>query len=69
LESYQQHEQQNPKEMDAYSIFIYGIRSPLTRDYYLRRLKIFFNYIEILPEKSISERCNCFAEKVKDAFS
>jgi hypothetical protein len=52
--------------MDAYSIFIYGIRSPLTRDYYLRRLKIFFNYIELLPEKSISERCNCFAEKGKE---
>ena len=66
MESYQQHEQQNPKEMDAYSIFIYGIRSPLTRDYYLRRLKIFFNYIELLPEKSISERCNCFAEKGKE---
>lgn len=61
-----QQEQQHPKEMNAYSIFIYGIRSPLTRDYYLRRLKIFFNYIELLPERIISERCNCFAEKAKE---
>src|SRR6476619_7932004 len=52
--------------MDAYSIFVYVIRSPLTGDYYLRRLKIFFNYIEILPNKNIDERCNYFAEKGKE---
>ena len=44
-------QQQHPKEMDTYSIFVYGIRSPLTRDYYLRRLKIFFNYIELFPNE------------------
>ena len=70
MESYQQQEQEqreyHKEDMDAYAIFVYGIRSPLTRDYYLRRLKIFFNYIELLPEKSISERCNCFAEKGKE---
>jgi len=32
--------------MDTYSIPTYRIRSPVTRDYYLRRLKSFFNYIE-----------------------
>jgi hypothetical protein len=52
--------------MDAYSIFIYGIRSPSTCDYYLRRLKIFFNYIELLPERNIAEGCNCFPEKGKE---
>ena len=52
--------------MDAYSIFIFGIRSQLTRDYYIRRLKIFFNYIELFPERNISERCNFFAEKGKE---
>jgi hypothetical protein len=49
LEIQQQEQEQYPKEeemMDAYSIFTYGIRSPLTRDYYLRRIKGFFNYIE-----------------------
>ena len=68
MELYQQQESNRyPKEeMDAYSIFVYGIRSPLTRDYYLRRLKIFFNYIELLPEKNIDERCNYFAEKGKE---
>ena len=64
MESYQQY---SPKdEMDTYSIFTYGIRSPLTRDYYLRRLKNFFNYIKLLPDRNIAERCNCFAEKAKE---
>jgi hypothetical protein len=65
----QQEQQQPPKEeemMDAYSIFIYVIRSPSTLDYYLRCLKIFFNYIELLPKKNIAERCNYFAEKGKE---
>ena len=68
----QQQQEQYPKEeemMDAYSIFTYGIRSPLTRDYYLRRLKNFFNYIELLPDKNIDERCNYFAEKGKESIN
>ena len=52
--------------MDTYSIPTYRIRSPVTRDYYLRRLKSFFNYIEFLPGKNIDERCNYFAEKAKE---
>ncbi len=69
MELYQKQEgQQYPKEeeMDAYSIFTYGIRSPLTRDYYLRRLKSFFNYIELLSDRNIDERCNYFAENGKE---
>ncbi|MGN6351420.1 MAG: hypothetical protein ACTHL3_08155, partial [Candidatus Nitrosocosmicus sp.] len=70
MELHQQQEQEqreyHEEEMNAYSIFVYGIRSPLTRDYYLRRLKIFFNYIELLPDKNIDERCNYFAEKGKE---
>jgi len=42
LRSYQRQEQEqreyHKEDMDAYSIFVYVIRSPLTRDYYLRRL-------------------------------
>ncbi len=34
---------------DAYSIFVYATRSQVTRDYYLRRLRIFFNHINLLP--------------------
>ena len=66
---FQQQQYQYFKEeetMDAYSIFTYGVRSPLTRDYYLRRLKSFFNYMELLTERNITERCNYFAEKGKE---
>ena len=37
------------EESDACSLFIYAVRSQVTRDYYLRRLRIFFNHINLLP--------------------
>ena len=48
-------------ENDGYSLFLYGIRSPVTRDYYLRRLRIFFNHIKLLPDETMQKRCNFFA--------
>ena len=49
------------------------MRSQVTRDYYLRRLRIFFNDINLLPDDAMEERCNVFAAKgIKDpnwAFS
>jgi hypothetical protein len=45
----------------------YAVRSQVTRDYYLRRLKIFFNHIDLLSKGTIEERCNLFAAKaIKD---
>ena len=32
---------------NAYSLFVYAIISQVTRDYYLRRLRIFFNHISL----------------------
>jgi hypothetical protein len=56
------------RQSDAYSLFVYGMRSQVTRDYYLRRLRIFFNYINLLPKGTIEERCNLFAaEAIEDA--
>jgi hypothetical protein len=53
-------------QSDAYSLFVYAMRSQVTRDYYLRRLRIFFNYINLLP-KGTKERCNLFAaEAIED---
>ena len=46
-----------------YSLFVYAIRSQVTRDYYLRRLRIFFNYISLESDKTIEERCNHLADK------
>jgi hypothetical protein len=53
------------EEHDAYSLFMYAVRSQVTRDYYLRRLRIFLNHIGLLPEGTIEERCNIFAVKGK----
>jgi hypothetical protein len=54
-------------ESNAYSLFVYAIRSQVTRDYYLRRLRIFFNHINLESDKTIEERCNYFAnEGTKD---
>jgi hypothetical protein len=61
------------EESNAYSLFIYAVRLQITRDYYLRRLRIFFNHVNLLPEEIIEERRNQFATKgIKDpnwAFS
>jgi hypothetical protein len=51
-------------ESNAYSLFVYAIRSQVTRDYYLRRLRIFFNHINLEPDKTIVERCNYYAVKL-----
>ena len=50
-------------ESNAYSLFVYAIRSQVTRDYYLRRLRIFFNHINLESDKIIEERCNYFANR------
>lgn len=46
---------------NAYSLFVYAIRTKITRDYYLRRLRTFFDFIKLLPNANIERRCNHFA--------
>ncbi|MGE5862138.1 MAG: hypothetical protein ACM31H_00040 [Nitrososphaerales archaeon] len=53
--------EQSLEESNAYSLFVYAIRSQVTRDYHIRRLRIFFNHINLEPDKTIEERCNYFA--------
>ncbi|HLN35646.1 MAG TPA: hypothetical protein VK250_10270 [Nitrososphaeraceae archaeon] len=55
--------EQNYEGSNAYSLFVYAIRSEVTRDYYIRRLRILFNYINLESNKTIEERCNYFARK------
>jgi hypothetical protein len=47
--------------INAYSLFVFAIRTQITRDYYLRRLRTFFDFIKLLPNASIEKRCNHFA--------
>jgi hypothetical protein len=70
IEKHQEKEDNN----DAYSLYVYAIRSPVTRDTHLRRLRIFFNHIQILStDQPMDIRCNIFAQKTtsspKWAFS
>jgi hypothetical protein len=64
-ELHQEKQQENsPKESDAYSLYLYGMRSPVTRDTYLRRLRIFFNHIQLLSnDQPINVRCNLSVDK------
>ena len=53
-----------PSEMDAYSIFIFVMNSPLTNEKYTRRHAYFFEFIE-LTEGTMKERYSDFAEGEK----
>ena len=55
--------EQSYDESNAYSLFLYAFRSPVTKDCYLRRMKVFFNYINRLPNGNLEEQCNLFATK------
>jgi hypothetical protein len=46
-----------------YQIFKFSIRSELTRKYYERRIRRFFDFIEFNPGKGIEQRFNDFTEK------
>jgi hypothetical protein len=48
-------------------MFKYFIRSELTRKYYERRLKRFFDFIQYEnPTRDLEVRCNSFAKRGKD---
>jgi hypothetical protein len=59
-------EEELEQDSDPYSIFEFGIRSDTTKYYYLRRLRIFFDHIHLLPDKNIRERCNYFVRNGKE---
>lgn len=48
-----------------YYMFKYSIRSEVTRRYYERRLRTFFDFIEFSKGSDIEKRCNLFAQKGK----
>lgn len=48
-----------------YGIFKFSIRSELTRKYYERRIRRFFDFIEFNLGKDIELRCNDFAVKAR----
>ena len=51
---------------DPYSIFVYAIRSPHTKESYFRRLRRFFDAINFCKGDTLDKRCNTFAYRAKD---
>jgi hypothetical protein len=56
-------EDQQQENIDPYTLFVYGIRSPYTKESYFRRLRGFFDAINLDNDKIFSQRCNTFAYK------
>jgi hypothetical protein len=54
-------ELQKDTEADPYTIFVYSLRSPYTRESYFRRLRRFFDAIS-LEGSTFENRCNLFAD-------
>jgi hypothetical protein len=50
---------------DPYTMFIYAIRSPYTKESYFRRLRRFFDAIELCKGMKMEERCNNFAYRAR----
>ena len=62
-------EEQQQNQLNLYTIFEYSIRSELTRKYYERRLRKFFDFIHFEIEiRDIEKRYNDFAEKGKGSI-
>jgi hypothetical protein len=55
--------------MDPYSILVYAIRSPYTKESYLRRMQRFFDFINFCEGESMDERCNTSAYKGRNDSS
>lgn len=51
---------------NPYNMFKYSIRNELTRKYYERRLKRFFDFINFDMKLDISKRCNNFVNKSRN---
>jgi hypothetical protein len=57
----------NKGELTPYLMFKYAIKTEITRKYYERRLKKFFDFIEFeISDKNIESKCNKFADKAKN---
>ena len=55
--------------LNPYNMFKYSIRNELTRKYYERRLKRFFDFINFDVKLDINERCNNFVSKSRNEVS
>jgi hypothetical protein len=50
-------------------MFVYAIRSPYTKESYFRRLRRFFDAIELCKGMGMEERCNTFAYRARTDYN
>jgi hypothetical protein len=61
-----QHAQEEEEGLtDPYSVFVYAIRSPYTKESYFRRLRKFFDSISFCKGETMGKRCNSFAYRAR----
>ncbi len=53
------------ENQDPYSMFLFAMRSPKTREKCTGRLRMFFDFIDILPGETMIERSKYFCERAK----
>jgi hypothetical protein len=65
----EEEEEEEQNQLSSYTMFKYSIRSELTRKYYERRLRTFFDFIQFEIEiKDVEIRCNHFAERERSTL-
>jgi predicted ATPase with chaperone activity len=54
-------------DLDPWSLYIYAMKAPMTRDRYMTRLAKFFDFIDLeLSTKEINYRARIFAHKGRE---
>jgi hypothetical protein len=64
-----EYQDQKGEDMDPYTMFIYAIRSPYTKESYFRRLRRFFDAIELCNGMRMEKRCNTFAYRARTDYN
>jgi hypothetical protein len=64
-----EYQAQKVEDTDPYTIFVYAIRSPYTKESYFRRLRRFFDAIELCKDMRMEERCNTFAYRARSDYN
>jgi hypothetical protein len=54
---------------DPYTMFVYAIRSPYTKESYFRRLRRFFDAIDFCKGIRMEKRCNTFAYRARTDYN
>ncbi len=57
-------ENQNDQELDPWSLYLYAMKSPVTREKYQKRLEKFFDFVNI-EGITVEEKSNVFVDLVK----